>query len=284
MPVDRLFHPRAGHSQKVSRLTDLAFRVWWTYQLAADDFGVLRRSPIVLQSANVALAQRPRRAIDQALDTLVTCGLLLAFEDQGERFVCQATWQDFQKIRYPRETLLPLPPPAILEQCSGDTAALFLKHSRKTSGGFPSLPRAGTRETATANGFRLTASGKRPPANGSEEGFGEEPSNGDDPAFAAFWELYPKKVSEGEARVAWQTLHPTPELAHAIVEAVRTQRTDPNWTKEAGRWIPKPANWLNGEGWKNIPTEVLPAAVSTLTRQNRANAEEAKRLVRESSS
>jgi hypothetical protein len=85
-------------------LTDLEFRVWWTYELAADDFGVMRRSAIVLQSANVALARRSKRAIDQALDSLVTCGLLLAFAHQGEAFVCQASWQDFQKIEYPRLT------------------------------------------------------------------------------------------------------------------------------------------------------------------------------------
>jgi hypothetical protein len=287
MPADRFLHPRALHSTKVSSLTDVQFRVWVTYQLLADDYGVSRRSAIAFQNANRALATRSKRVIEQALDTLVTVGLLMPFEHQGEPFVCQLTWQDFQKIRYPRETLLPLPPAAILAQCSPDTAELFRKHFGNVSAELPSLPRAGARETANGNGNRLTAAGERLEAtgsrleaSGSEEGFGEKLKNGDAPSFEAFWDVYPKKAEQKLARAAWHALHATPDLVALILAAVADQRTWPQWTKEGGRFIPKPANWLEGRRWEDAAPEPLAAAVSELSRQNLANANEAKRLVR----
>jgi len=158
MPVDRFFHPRAGHSKKVTSLTDLEFRVWWTYQMAADDFGVMRRSVVVLQAANDSLARRSKQAVEKALDRVVDVELLQWFEHQGEYYVCQLDWQDFQKVRYPRESHNPVPTAAILAKCSDNTRALFAQRSRKTSETSPEdSPRAGAREEA--NGLRLTANG-----------------------------------------------------------------------------------------------------------------------------
>lgn len=159
MPVDRFFHPRAGHSQKVTSLSDLEFRAWWTYQMAADDFGVMRRSVVVLQAANDSLAKRSKQMVDRAFDAVVNSGLLVPFSHQDEWFVCQLDWQDFQKVRYPRESHNPTPPAAILARCSETTRALFAQRSRKTSEISPEdSARAGAREEA--NGLRLTATAK----------------------------------------------------------------------------------------------------------------------------
>lgn len=174
MPVDRLFHPRAGHSRKVTALTDFQFLTWWTYVLAADDYGVMRRSAVTLQAANDALARRQIKVVDRAFDAVVDIGLVMPFEHQGDWYVCQLDWQDFQRVRYPRDSHLPIPPPEILQKCSRSTRELFQKHSRKvpeilpecsgnSSETFPVLPRAGGREMANAN-----ANGKRqiPTADG----------------------------------------------------------------------------------------------------------------------
>ena len=278
MPADRLFHPRAGFSKKVSTLTDLQFRVWWTYQLAADDYGVMRRTAIAIQGANLALASRSKRSIDQAIDTLVTVGLLLAFEHQGEPFVSQSTWQDFQKIRYPRDTILPVPGADVLARCSPPTVELFQKHFRNPSEAFPSLPRAGGRETA--NGYRQTATGKRLEANGSEERSGEKPKNGACDAFELFWAAYPKHTCRDDALAAWTTLQPNDELVAVILAALESQRSWPQWTREGGRFIPAPAKWLASRRWTDGHPEPLAAPTSEITRQNTANAEAAKRAVR----
>jgi hypothetical protein len=159
MPVDRFFHPRAGNSRKVTSLSDFEFRVWWTYQMAADDYGVMRASPVVLQAANARLAQAPAGRVNTALRRLIDVGLVVAFEHQEVTYVCQVDWQDFQKVRYPRESHEPVPPAEVLAKCSASTQELFKKHFGEVSAKDQVLPRAYTREEANGNGKGLTADG-----------------------------------------------------------------------------------------------------------------------------
>ncbi len=109
MPADRLLHARLGHSAKVSSLSDLEYRVWTTYLLAADDFGVMRAEAVAFQAAHDALSRRPAKAIGRCVERLVTAGLVAVFVHQGARYLYQADWQDFQRVRYPLRTLHPLP-------------------------------------------------------------------------------------------------------------------------------------------------------------------------------
>lgn len=125
MPDDRLFHKRLGHSKKVSGLSDLEFRVWTQYVLSADDFGVMRSSPLVPQADNSNLGKRPARAIQQALDTLVRIDLARSFEHQGTTFIYQRDWQDYQHVRYPKRTMLPRIPNNQLGGCTLATQWLW---------------------------------------------------------------------------------------------------------------------------------------------------------------
>ena len=109
MPADRLLHARLGHSAKVSSLSDLEYRVWTTYVLATDDFGVMRADAVAFQAAHDALSTRPAEEIAKCVERLVDTGLVAAFEHQGARYLYQWDWQDFQRVRFPARTLHPLP-------------------------------------------------------------------------------------------------------------------------------------------------------------------------------
>ena len=172
MPADRLLHPRLGHSAKVTALSDLEFRVWLTYQLAADDYGVMRLSSVTIQACDDSLAARPAKQIDAALKRLVLVGLVRTFDHQGRTYAYQPTWQNYQRVKHPRDTMQPAPP---VEQCTPATQKLIANHPSYRSEELPqdfgnisetfseeiseigSLARARTRETA--NGLRLTANG-----------------------------------------------------------------------------------------------------------------------------
>lgn len=202
MPADRFLHPRAGHSTKVTLLTDLEYRVWTQYLLSADDFGVMRALPIAFQNDNDHLANRPQKVLQRCIDVLVKSGLAWAFEHQGKPFLYQPDWQKWQKVEYPRATNNPIPED--LSACEDSTRALFAKHpgglrkDRRRSEDVPNVSqafpegepttRAGARETAKANG-----SGQRLTANGSEGGLGET-SPPLDRWLAEFTERYPAQA------------------------------------------------------------------------------------------
>ena len=167
MPADRLLHARLGHSAKVSSLSDLEFRVWATYVLAADDFGVMRADAVAFQAAHDGLSGRPAKAITRCIERLVKVGLVAAFVHQGSRYVYQTDWQDFQRVRYPLRTMHPLPASA---EVSAKTGHLWSVHP----GGVrvPATPRFSPETSGTTAGEAPDDSG-----NGSA-GFPKNSRNG----------------------------------------------------------------------------------------------------------
>ena len=84
---------------------------------------------------------------------------------------------------------------------------------------------------------------------------------GDDSAFDAFWNAYPRKQDKGHARRAWgkacTKAHP-----RDIISGAARYRDDPNREQE---FTALPATWLNGERWLDEP---LPARSSRSDAKN----------------
>lgn len=62
--------------------------------------------------------------------------------------------------------------------------------------------------------------------------------------FAQFWQAYPKKQGKEPARKAW--MRDKPDL-QKVLKALEWQKSDEQWTKEAGQYIPLPASYLNAK-------------------------------------
>lgn len=207
MPQDRFLHPRLGHSDKVTLLTDFEYRVWTQYILSADDFGVMRASAVTLQSDNDAIHAKRAIIVERALEHLIVVSLVFPFTHQDRRYVYQPDWQRWQKVEWPRATIQPAPHGADLDRCDEATKSLFGKHpggvpkkkpksDPSDSGSVPqilpepspSLARARPRETANANAK----------ANASSEGERERKPDADAIADRARWllEQYPEWYRE----------------------------------------------------------------------------------------
>lgn len=70
-------------------------------------------------------------------------------------------------------------------------------------------------------------------------------------AFEIFYKAYPNKKNVKTARTRWEKMKVTPELYREIMEGLERAKNSQEWAKDDSAYIPHPATWLNGEGWKN---------------------------------
>lgn len=68
--------------------------------------------------------------------------------------------------------------------------------------------------------------------------------------FNRFWDVYPRKVSLGDAEKAWAKIDPDEELLETIIDAVETAKRLDSRFREV-RFTPHPASWLNAKSWAN---------------------------------
>lgn len=69
--------------------------------------------------------------------------------------------------------------------------------------------------------------------------------------FDAFWAVYPKRKSKGDAVRAWNRIKPNAELRERINASLQAMKASDEWRKDAGKFIPYPASWLNAMGWED---------------------------------
>ena len=286
MPDDRFIHPRAGRSHKITMLTDLEYRVWTQYLLCADDFGVMHCTAVAIQNANLHLARRPAKMIKRCLEALVSGGLVRRFEHQGQPYIFQPDWQRWQKVEYPRSTVNPAPMGADLEACDQGTRLLFVQHpggkrkgrratdSPNESAAIPIVvgahseracridsqdvptTRAGARETAKANGYRLPAQ-----AEGVQ---GEFPG---DRWFVELKAAYPPSaVSDGHltqtAFIDAVLSNGTPQSTFTVMMAnLDIQKRGHQWRVK--NMIPRLDRWLREGLWQQQHEEAPPSVLLT---------------------
>lgn len=283
MPDDRLFHPRLGLSAKVASLSYLERTVWFAMILVADSFGVLPNLAAHVQGGDLKLSQESPDTIRHAMDRVLEVGLFVAFEHQGYSFCCDPRWQDFQKVRYPRQTFLPAPPPALFARCSRATQVLFKtfhqlcckspdykiaplpKNSETLPKDFAKSPTVNSTSPPVDHRLERETKGSRLTASKFEETtskFEETSQQRDDmrsqtrrelerSGFEAFWLAYPRKVGKLKAREAWDRARRNGAWTgdDAVLAAVARQRQGDEWQREGGRFIPHPATWLNQGRW-----------------------------------
>ena len=75
----------------------------------------------------------------------------------------------------------------------------------------------------------------------------------DDPgAFESkFWPAYPRKAAKASAAKAFAKINPDDALLGRMLAALERERRSDQWQREAGRFIPHAATWLNQRRWED---------------------------------
>lgn len=262
MPADRFLHKKAGHSRKVTMLTDLEYRVWTQYLLSADDFGIMRASAAALKSDNDHLENRPVKILERCVDALIKSTLVRVFEHQGRRYVYQHDWQDYQKVTWPAKTINPLPPADLISACSPTTQLLFSVHpgARKVPPKFSESTSEVLQENSEKTSKKLSprveglmANGSRLRAKGWKGVWGERairdlPDGPYDQWFPQFCAAYHAKgradnpvVRQAFMAVFTRDERPPQAIFDELLEAVRNHSVGEQWRKGM---VPAMLKWL----------------------------------------
>ena len=69
--------------------------------------------------------------------------------------------------------------------------------------------------------------------------------------FECFYLGYPKKKSKQEALKAFKKINPDEHLLAVILTALERAKTQEEWLRDNGQFIPYPASWLNQKRWED---------------------------------
>jgi hypothetical protein len=83
---------------------------------------------------------------------------------------------------------------------------------------------------------------------GVEEGLNKM---GIDTEFDTFWKAYPRKQNKAKAKTAFAKLRPDTGTLQAILEDLTRRKSDPDWLKENGTFVPHPSSYLNNRRWED---------------------------------
>lgn len=78
-----------------------------------------------------------------------------------------------------------------------------------------------------------------------------------DDLFDEFWKAYPRKEAKGAARRAFAKHKPDRSLLTKMLASIDGQRRGEQWQRDAGKFVPHPATWLNQERWLDEPPKVI---------------------------
>ena len=226
----RSIKPEFWRSRSISSLAiedRLLFVGLWSY---VDDngVGIDRLSTVAADLFADDVESDPRETfarVSRGLANLSDAGRIIRYTVENRDLLAIVNWDEHQRIDKPAKARYPLPTrdDAVIR----DTLATPSRDLRET-------PATGTGEQGN-------------------RGTGEQTRSADaEPAFEAWWKLYPRKVGKGQARKAYTSALKKAD-ADTLADSAEAYGqkvigTDP-------RFIAHPATWLNGERWLDEPDQ-----------------------------
>lgn len=79
-----------------------------------------------------------------------------------------------------------------------------------------------------------------------------------DERFDVWWSAYPKKTGKAAALKQWTRIRPSDAVFAQMLESLKWQRNQPQWTRDEGKYVPNPATYLHQGRWEDEPFFAAP--------------------------
>ena len=264
----RSIKPEFWRSSSISELEiedRLLFIGLWSY---VDDNGVGedRDSLIAADLFADDISRDPRETfarVSRGLQHLSAAGRITRYEVAGRPYLEITGWTEHQRIDRPAKARYPhvTSPDAVIRDTLA-TPSRGLQQSSRLEQGNRGTGEQGNRGTGpTSSSLIDTAAASSADADGEDDEIGAElipftpePARPDlDADFAAWWNLYPRKVGKGAAQKAYRSARKK-ATAEALAAAIDAQ--GPLLMARGSQYCPHPATWLNGERWRDNPADL----------------------------
>ena len=208
-------------SDSVDQLSWFEEVLFYRLIVNCDDFGRFDGRTAVIKNRLFPLKDNLTiKSVEIAINKLASAGLVALYVFEGKPYLYLPTWNEHQTIRAKRSKYPE--PENICKQMISDAS----KCSRNPIQSNPNPIQSESESESEFNTRKAL-----------------------DPAFDAFWQVYPKKTGKEAARKAFKKI---PKSAHSLlVPAVEAQKKSRQWMEENGRFIPNPATWLNQGRWED---------------------------------
>lgn len=207
-------------------LYTLAFQGLW---LLADRDGRLEDRPLRIKGQT--FPYRDNLDMDAMLDWLQEQGFVLRYEVAGKRYIEVINFKRHQRP-HPNENPSEIPGP----ECAGPSSGNIGRTSENLG------------STQADSLLLIPDSLKLIP---EDTHCSPSASTADPNSFAEFWQDYPRKVAKPQALKAWKALKLNASEIGTLMAGLQRAKQSDQWQRDAGKFIPHPATWLNGRRWED---------------------------------
>ena len=232
-------------SESLAQLSAEAEVLFYRLIVRADDFGLFFGSPKLLASLLYPLRVPEESTVAAWLDELIRGGLVATYTgDDGRKYLKLLSWDKHQNKRAVKPKY---PQPQSLDAAdrAGESTCGHLHADENTRTHLHTIAdnctQMNTNVSVNENVNENVNAHRPAPQNGAGGRVG----------FRAFWDTYPRKAGKTAAKQAWTELRPSPELARQIIRGVLRWAKSEQWSKEGGRYVPYPSNFLRGKRWED---------------------------------
>ena len=226
MNQKRMVHSTVWASGQIAKLSREARLLYIGLITLGDDDGRLKGAPALVRSQIYPYDDDVKVAdVAKWLSEIEGQKLIVSYEVEGQPYFFHPKWESYQHIREDRRKDSNIPAPEFT------FSPMTTKRQPNGNQSSTKLPLSIVKDS------RVKVS---------------KDTVGQEEAFVAFWEKYPKKVGKKAAWKAWLKISYTPELGAKIMAGLQNATESDQWTKDDGRYIPHAATWLNGERWEDV--------------------------------